>query len=168
MVRINRKAWDATTSALLALMLVTLVGCSEAPDSAQEADDTTMSEAQGIDENLVDPAQATAIAADKIAKSGRPPGVEKHAGCGTKGPTNFSERNDDAPANGAANQRSGSSTSCAALGVLQPTDDALYYCYTFANDGFTWTYNKNLRTGVSGWTRDDLLDDSGSFHPCPF
>ncbi|MFC7615459.1 hypothetical protein ACFQV2_20125 [Actinokineospora soli] len=26
------------------------------------------------------------------------------------------------------------------------------------NDGYTWTYLRNLRTGVRGWVRDDLLD----------
>jgi hypothetical protein len=57
------------------------------------------------------------------------------------------------------------------VGVLQPTDDALYYCYTWANDGFSWTYLRNQRTGVRGWSRDNLLDVNadgtrGSIHEC--
>ncbi|GAA4416383.1 SH3 domain-containing protein [Actinokineospora soli] len=81
-----------------------------------------------------------------------------HASCGTSGPNLENRVEADAPAGGAANQRSGSSTSCSAPGALQPTDDALYYCYTVGNDGYTWTYLRNLRTGVRGWVRDDLLD----------
>jgi hypothetical protein len=29
--------------------------------------------------------------------------------------------------------------------VLQPTDDAVYFCYTIGTSG-TWTYLQNLRT----------------------
>jgi hypothetical protein len=50
-------------------------------------------------------------------------------------------RTNDAAFTGAAKQRSGSSTGCVAVGVLQPTDDALDFCFTDGNDGFTWTYN---------------------------
>lgn len=73
------------------------------------------------------------VAVDGVA----PELLEKHASCGTNGPTGSSVTNADAPSNGAANQRSGSSTGCVAVGVLQPTDDARYFCFTFANDGFT-------------------------------
>jgi hypothetical protein len=54
--------------------------------------------------------------------------------------------------------RAVTSTDCPIVGVLQPTDDALYYCYTWGIDEFSWTYLRNLRTGVSGWSRDNLLD----------
>lgn len=81
----------------------------------------------------------------------------KNAACGKTAPNLGNERVNDAAFTGAANQRSGSSTGCTAVGVLQPTDDALYFCFTFGNDGFTWTFLQNLRTGVRGWTRDDLL-----------
>jgi hypothetical protein len=81
-----------------------------------------------------------------------------HAACGTAGPNRENRVEADAPASGTANQRSGSSTSCDAPGALQPTDDALYFCYTRGNDGATWTYLRNQRTGVRGWVRDDLLD----------
>ncbi|HEU5470933.1 MAG TPA: SH3 domain-containing protein [Actinophytocola sp.] len=81
-----------------------------------------------------------------------------HAPCNTAGPNLENRVEADAPASGAANQRSGSSTGCGAPGALQPTDDALYFCWTSGNDGFTWTYLRNQRTGVRGWVRDDLLD----------
>jgi predicted small lipoprotein YifL len=78
------------------------------------------------------------------------------AACGKTGPNLGNEHVNDASSPGAAQQRSGSSTSCVARGALQPTDDAVYFCFTGASDG-TWTYLQNLRTGVRGWTRDDLL-----------
>jgi hypothetical protein len=52
--------------------------------------------------------------------------------------------------------------------VLQPTDDARYFCWTEGNDGFTWTYLQNLRTNVRGWVRDNLLDNFGSTEWCGF
>lgn len=91
-----------------------------------------------------------------------------HAACGRAGPNIDNHRVNDAPSQGAAQQRSGSSTSCAALGVLQPTDDAIYFCWTHGNDGFTWTYLQNIRTGVRGWTRDNLLDQNGAVSNCGF
>ena len=97
-----------------------------------------------------------------------------HASCGTPGPNLENRVEADAPASGAANQRSGSSTGCPAPGVLQPTDDALYFCYTWGNDDFSWTYLRNQRTGVRGWVRDVLLDlnpdgvTRGSLRYCGF
>lgn len=86
-----------------------------------------------------------------------------HATCGRAGPNRTgSHRVNNAPLNGAVNQRSGSSTGCGAVGVLQPTDDAIYLCWTLGNDGFTWTYLKNIRTGVFGWARDNLLKENGA------
>lgn len=85
--------------------------------------------------------------------------------------TSSSVRTNDAAFTGAANQRSGSSTGCAAVGVLQPTDDALYFCFTCVPSDTcteTWTYHQNIRTGVRGWTRDDLLRGDGSFTFCGF
>lgn len=107
---------------------------------------------------------AVAFAASGIALSAPASAAPKtdagpfHASCGTAGPNRENRVEADAPANGTANQRSGSSTSCTAPGALQPTDDALYFCYTVGNDGYTWTYLRNQRTGVRGWVRDDLLD----------
>jgi hypothetical protein len=85
------------------------------------------------------------------------------ASCGTVGNTSVSVRVNDAALSGSARQRSGSSTSCPAPGQLEPTDDALYYCFTCTTDACdntgSWTYNKNLSKSpfVSGWTRNDLL-----------
>jgi hypothetical protein len=101
-----------------------------------------------------------ALAASASAAPKTDPGFAGpfHAACGTAGPNIENRVEADAPASGAANQRSGSSTGCGIPGVLQPTDDALYFCYTMGNDGYTWTYLRNQRTGVRGWVRDDLLD----------
>jgi hypothetical protein len=115
---------------------------------------------------------APASAAPKTDPSGG--AGPRHASCGTPGPNLENRVEADAPASGAANQRSGSSTGCGAPGALQPTDDALYFCYTFANDDFTWTYLQNQRTGVRGWVRDVLLDlnadgvTRGSLRYCGF
>lgn len=84
------------------------------------------------------------------------------ASCGISGPNLENRVEGDAPAGGAANQRSGPSQGCAIPGVLQPTDDARYFCYldepVGSGSNVTWTYLQNLRTGVRGWVRDDLLD----------
>jgi len=112
---------------------------------------------------------APASAAPKVVPGGVSP---MHAPCGTTGPNIDNRVDADAPSGGAANQRSGtiaaSSTNCVILGVLQPTDDALYFCWTAGNDGFTWTYLRNQRTGVRGWVRDNLLDGNGSDDWCGF
>jgi hypothetical protein len=71
-------------------------------------------------------------------------------------------------ANTSARQRTGSSTSCTARGQLEPSDDADYWCYTWATGTESWTFLTNLRTGVRGWVRDDLLDDNGSARHCGF
>jgi hypothetical protein len=70
--------------------------------------------------------------------------------------------------NTSARQRTGSSTSCTARGQLEPSDDADYWCYTWATGTESWTFLTNLRTGVRGWVRDDLLDDNGSARHCGF
>jgi hypothetical protein len=87
--------------------------------------------------------------------------------CGRSGPNLQNGRVNDAAFTGPANQRSGSSTSCSAPGVLQPTDDALYFCWTSGTGG-TWTYLRNLRTGVQGWVLDSLLRNNGSNRYCGF
>ncbi|TDV44841.1 SH3 domain-containing protein [Actinophytocola oryzae] len=96
----------------------------------------------------------------------------RHAPCGTAGPLLDGSIDADAPVSGAVNQRSGtiasSPTNCTIVGQLQATDDARYYCYTVGNDGFTWTYLQNTRTGVRGWSRDNLLDNFGSGYYCGF
>jgi hypothetical protein len=62
--------------------------------------------------------------------------------------------------NSAAQQRSGSSTGCAAIGAIQRTDDARYFCFT-STPGGSWTYLENRRTGVRGWVLDSLLRSVG-------
>jgi hypothetical protein len=91
-----------------------------------------------------------------------------NASCGKSGPNKDNHRVSDAPVSGAVNQRSGSSTGCAIPGVLQPSDDAIYFCWTFGNDDFTWTYLQNIRTGVRGWSRDTLLKERGAVTNCGF
>lgn len=72
------------------------------------------------------------------------------AACGQAGPFLDGRVIIDAVSpNSAAQQRSGSSTGCAAIGALQQTDEALYFCWTAGNDGFSWTYLGRLPTGVN-------------------
>lgn len=78
------------------------------------------------------------------------------AACGKAGPNLENRTVADAATPNYALQRSGSSTSCTALGQLNPPDDAVYYCYTSAGS-YTWTYLRSLRSGIKGWVRDDLL-----------
>jgi hypothetical protein len=68
----------------------------------------------------------------------------------------------------AARERSGSSTSCAINGIAYKTQQLDYHCFTWANDGYSWTYVRNNSTGVQGWIRDDLLSDYGSGEHCGF
>lgn len=138
----------------LSLALLGVVGCVTDENDPGSASDEVAGDT--FTEHL-DPERAAAIAKAKLALLGADAITPQAAACGKAGPTSTSERVNDAAFTGTANQRSGSSTSCLALGALQPTDDALYFCYTFGSDGFTWTYNQNLRTNVRGWTRDDLL-----------
>lgn len=133
---------------------------------AETADDIVM--------EPFDPERVATIAKAKMALLGTS-AISQAAACGTAGPTSTSERVNDAAFTGTARQRTGSSTSCTSPGALQPTDDALYYCYTCVGPGCieTWTYNQNLRTKVRGWTRDDLLrpppgaDFGGARNSCP-
>ncbi len=106
-----------------------------------------------------------ASAADKAAST---PISAMNAPCGTNGPNRQNQRVNDAALFSGARQRTGSSTACTGRGALQPGDDAVYYCYTFGTDGSTWTFLRNLRTGVVGWTRDDLLRNNGSNTYCGF
>ncbi|MBO4207641.1 SH3 domain-containing protein [Micromonospora echinofusca] len=70
-------------------------------------------------------------------------------------------------ANG-ANIRSGSSTGCTSKGIAYSSHVLDYHCYTWGNDGYSWTYVRNDTTGVQGWIRDDLLSDRGSDVHCGF
>jgi hypothetical protein len=89
-----------------------------------------------------------------------------HAPCGTAGPNLDSDTGNTNTNN--VNMRSGSSTGCASNGQAHTFHTLDYHCFTLANDGFTWTYARNVNTGVRGWIRDDLLADFGSFVYCGF
>lgn len=67
-----------------------------------------------------------------------------------------------------ANQREGSSTSCVISGEAGPGDVLDYHCYTWGNDGYTWTFLRNDTDGTDGWVRDDLLGNGGSGVYCGF
>ena len=112
------------------------------------------------------PDDPAAISTDEPAKDAGPV-TPMFAACGTSGPNLQKQIIADAVSPNAANQRSGASTGCTALGALQPTDDVEYFCWTSGNDG-TWTYLRNVRTGVKRWVRDDLLKNNGSNKFCGF
>lgn len=149
----------------LSLALLGTVGCAVDENDPKSASGEVASDT--FTEHL-DPERAAAITKSKMTSIDTATIAPDAAACGRAGNTSSSVRTNDAAFTGAANQRSGSSTGCVAVGVLQPTDDALYFCFTVGNDGFTWTYNQNIRTGVRGWTRDDLLRGDGSFTFCGF
>jgi hypothetical protein len=66
-----------------------------------------------------------------------------------------------------SNIRQGPSTECTSNGVGRAAHMVVYLCYEYnEEDEYTWTYLKDLTTGVEGWTRDDLLEDYGSTSPC--
>ena len=92
----------------------------------------------------------------------------QNASCGHAPPRNLDPISGITGAANGALIRSGSSTSCTARGQSAPTDRLDYYCYTVGNDSHTWTYLKNRRTGIAGWTRDDLLPGNGSNFFCGF
>jgi hypothetical protein len=166
------------TEALVAASLVMpAVGCavSDPGDSEFDGDEVLEQSADGVvegdpvDEDLLTPSdEALAAMEAKIASADIPEDSPRHAACGQNGPNLQNEIIADVAIDGAANQRTGSSTGCGARGVLQPGDDARYFCFTLGSDGLTWTYLHNQRTAVRGWVRDDLLRNFGSFRSCGF
>jgi hypothetical protein len=90
----------------------------------------------------------------------------QHAPCGTAGPNLDATVTTGAAAG--SRLRTGSSTACTAVGTNQPSHQLDYYCYTHDNSGVSWTYLRNITTGVRGWTRDDLLPGNGSGWHCGF
>ena len=152
---------DALGRLIVMTSCVLVAACtveSETPPGPQASDEARMGS------NLEDP---DAIPSDAIVAKGLNGLISPlEAACGTVAGNLENRLVADAAFTGTARQRTGSSTSCPAPGALQPTDDAIYFCFTFANDGFTWTYLQNVRTGVRGWTRDDLLRDNGSRCVC--
>ncbi|MFG2715346.1 SH3 domain-containing protein [Streptomyces goshikiensis] len=73
-----------------------------------------------------------------------------------------------ATADGVVNMRSGASTGCPANGVAYRGQALDYHCYAppLADDDYSWTYARNVSTGVEGWIRNDLLTDFGSKVKC--
>jgi len=67
----------------------------------------------------------------------------------------------------AARIRSGPSTSCPVVGTGYPDHYAVFACYRRTGYQETWTYLTDRSTGITGWTRDDLLTGNGSGHVCP-
>ena len=93
-----------------------------------------------------------------------------HANCGRS----VSDRDGSSWPTGArdARLRTGSSsvsdTNCPIVGISYPAHRLDYHCYTFGNDGYSWTFLRNDATGRQGWTRDDLLPGYGSTVYCGF
>jgi hypothetical protein len=106
----------------------------------------------------------------------KPDGVAspKSAACFRAGPNLENRRVNDAVFPHSAQLRYGStSIGCGGKspGTLQPTDDAIYFCYTHDQNPrapYTWTYLLNVQTKKRGWVRDDLLKDRGSYKYCGF
>lgn len=94
------------------------------------------------------------------------------AACGKVGPNVENRRVNDASSPNHPYLRLGSSTSCDPAGQINPSDDAIYFCFTRAGD-YTWTYLRSLTSGIKGWVRDDLLrlnpnGSRGSVKGCGF
>ena len=90
-----------------------------------------------------------------------------HVNCGGASPSDIDGGSWNATGGG-ANIRNGSSTSCTKRGEASSGHRLDYHCYTVGNDGYTWTFLRDNNTGISGWVRDDLLSDNGSFKYCGF
>ncbi|MER7048374.1 SH3 domain-containing protein [Streptomyces jumonjinensis] len=93
--------------------------------------------------------------------------AQAHASCGQQGPDRDGSAWDPTVVN-YVNQRTGSNTSCASNGLAYSNHRLDYHCFTYRNDGYTWTYVRNDTTNHTGWIRDDLLEDYGSSSYCSF
>ena len=152
-----------------------MTGC--ATDASDGEHDTQASDQQALtSEHGGNDQRALQIAQVKLADLSRQGIVvgtsdinPDSAACGRNGPTANPVRTNNALAAGvdAAKIRTGSSTSCTAVGQLNPGDDANYFCFTVAGS-FTWTFLQDIQSGKRGWTRDDLLKNDGSFTFCGF
>ncbi|MEU8677636.1 SH3 domain-containing protein [Streptomyces sp. NPDC048560] len=90
-----------------------------------------------------------------------------NASCGQSGPF-YDGTTVTMTAGVSANMRSGSSTGCAVRGWADQRDTLVYYCYTWAADGSTWTYLRNAHDGTYGWVKDSLLPNNGAYDHCGF
>jgi hypothetical protein len=65
------------------------------------------------------------------------------------------------------NIRTGPATYCAVRDVGYTWHNVTFYCWTSSDNHYdTWTYLRDNTTGVSGYSRDDLLRNSGSPYSC--
>ncbi|RGC65678.1 hypothetical protein C5N14_27635 [Micromonospora sp. MW-13] len=64
------------------------------------------------------------------------------------------------------NIRTGPGSDCTSRGQGQPGQTATFRCWTTGHDGARWTYLHNRATGVSGWSRSDLLSGGGATASC--
>lgn len=90
------------------------------------------------------------------------------APCGKTGPLNDDGANIPMTSGVSANMRSGSSTGCGVKGWTDNRDLMMYYCYTRAGDGQTWTFLWNITDDTTGWVKDSLLPYNGSDDYCGF
>jgi hypothetical protein len=86
-------------------------------------------------------------------------------GCGNHSHSNQDDDKGRTRGNG-VRIRSGPHTSCAILGLASSNQVLDYRCFTFNEQGRSWTFLRNDATGVHGWVRDDQLADGGSFKHC--
>lgn len=145
-----------------AILSALVLGACLAPEEGEHIDETSPeivdSEVES-DDSQAHGRESFASDNDQVIDEDEDATVEPSfaAPCGKVGPLLDGRVITDAVSpNSAAQQRSGSSTGCTAIGALQRTDDARYFCYTHGTGG-TWTYLENTRTRVRGWVRDDLL-----------
>lgn len=102
-----------------------------------------------------------------LPKPHKPAVTPMWAGCGHPAPANL----DPAVGHTIGTNvylRRGSDTGCGYNGQAQPSETLDYYCWTWGHEGYSWTYVKDLTTGVGGWIRDDLLTYYGAEAACGF
>jgi hypothetical protein len=152
--------WQIITGAALALNLgaceAGLDGPSQAGDAdlAAEADD--LLEQEISDEEL------------ENSNSGDAETISGFGVCGRKGSNLQDLIVKNAAFPDGAKQRTGPSESCLSRGRLGPRDTARYYCWTYGDDGRPWTFLRNMRTGLRGWTPSNELKRHGSDRFCGF
>lgn len=113
---------------------------------------------------LASVASAFAVAAATMAISAP---ASAHWSCGRAAPpdidTNWGRTTASTPA------RVGSSTRCATAFTISPNENLDYHCYAVDINGVeTWTYVVSVPNPTKkGWVSDRMLNDNGSYEPCP-
>ncbi|MFU8873824.1 hypothetical protein [Micromonospora sp. SL4-19] len=107
----------------------------------------------------------TGVAVVSVAAPASASCSHAHSNIDTKGGQLFNASN--------VNIRTGPHTSCPSLGYGQLNHNVDFHCYGAGDrvtaNGYTtysWTYLKDLTTGVSGWVADALLDNLGATIAC--